>query len=71
MVGDLSNDLQILQMWVCEYLKWLIDHTPRTKRDVMQMYLARLGQHFDFQIAQRMAIARIEEVCVQSDHPSD
>ena len=33
---------------VCEYLKWLIDRTPRSQRDVMQMYLARLGQHFDF-----------------------
>ena len=51
---------------VCEYLKWLIDQTPRTKRDVMQMYLARLGQHFDFQGAQRLAVARVEETCRQS-----
>ena len=51
---------------VCEYLKWLIDQTPRTKRDVMQMYLARLGQHFDFQSAQRLAVARVEEICRQS-----
>ena len=51
---------------VCEYLKWLIDKTPRSQPDVMQMYLERLGSHFDFQSAQRLAVARIEEICRQS-----
>ena len=53
---------------VCEYLKWLIDQTPRTNQDVMQMYLGRLGHHFDFQSAQRLAIARVEEICTQSNN---
>ena len=51
---------------VCEYLKWLIDQTPRTKRAVINTYVSRLGQHFDFHSAQRLVVARVEEACIQS-----
>ena len=51
---------------VREYLKWLIDQTPRSMPDQLQMLIKRLGQHFEFQSAQRLAMARIEELCDQS-----
>ena len=50
----------------CEYLKYLIDKTPRHEKQVMQMYLGRLGQHFEFQSAQRLLLARVEELATQS-----
>ena len=50
----------------CEYLRWLIDRTLRSDTLSMMMYVARLGEHFDFQSAQRLIVARIEELCLQS-----
>ena len=52
---------------VCEYLKWMIDQTPRTQKDILDALMTRLGNHFDFQSAQRLAIGRIEELCAQSN----
>ena len=50
----------------CEYLKWLIDRTPRSEKALMQMFITRLGEHFNFQSAQRLCVNRIEEKCRQS-----
>ena len=46
-------------------MKLLIDRTSREQQAVMQMYTCRLGKHL-FQSAQRLVVARIEEVCLQS-----
>ncbi len=43
----------------------MIDRTPRNDKQVMQMYVTRLGEHFDFQSAQRLVVARIEELYLQ------
>ena len=51
---------------VCEYLRLLIDQTPRDQESMRQALKNRLGSHFDFQAAQRMAHNRIEEECEQS-----
>ena len=52
---------------VCEYLKMLIDQTPRGAYDLREALKARLGDHFAFQGAQRLAHGRVEEECSQSD----
>jgi len=51
---------------VCEYLKLLIDQTPRNQGALRDSLRARLGAHFQFQAAQRLAQGRLEEECAQS-----
>ena len=51
---------------VCEYLRLLIDQTPRDHARLRQALQTRLGEHFAFQAAQRLAHARLEEECDQS-----
>ena len=51
---------------VCEYLRLLIDQTPRDQESLRQALQTRLGDHFAFQAAQRLAHARVEEECEQS-----
>ena len=48
---------------VCDYLKLLIDNTPRSLPDVLETLKTRLGQHFEFQSAQRIAQGRLQESC--------
>ena len=52
---------------VCEYLKMLIEKTPRDQEEVRGHLKDRLGQHFDFQAAQRLALGREEEDAAQSE----
>ena len=51
---------------VCEYLRLLIDQTPRDQEYLRQALQTRLGDHFEFQAAQRLSHSRIEERCAQS-----
>ena len=51
---------------VCEYLRLLIEQTPREQESLRNVLRERLGQHFDFQAAQRLAHGRVEEECAQS-----
>lgn len=52
---------------VCEYLRLLIDQTPHDQEPLRQSLRHRLGNHFEFQAAQRLAHQRIEEECEQSE----
>ncbi len=51
---------------VCEYLKLMIEQTPRNQEPLRQALKDRLGSHFRFQSAQRLAQGRVEEECAQS-----
>ena len=51
---------------VCEYLKLLIEQTPRDQCALRERLKDRLGLHFDFQAAQRLALGRVEEEVAQS-----
>ena len=51
---------------VCDYLKLLIEQCPREEHDLREFLKDRLGQHFDFQAAQRLAHGRVEEEAAQS-----
>ena len=51
---------------ICEYLKLLIDQTPRNQPTLRDALRSRLGAHFQFQAAQRLAQGRLEEECAQS-----
>ena len=42
---------------VCDYLKLMID------KDLLETLKIRLGQHFEFQSAQRIAQGRLQESC--------
>jgi hypothetical protein len=50
----------------CEYLRMQIDLTPRDDAELMNALKERLGAHFQFQSAQRLAEARMEEACSSS-----
>ena len=52
---------------VCSYLQGLIDSCPRDQKVVMKALRARLGKHFSFQGAQRLAIQKIQESARRSD----
>ena len=54
------------QCSVCEYLRLLIDQTPRDQVHLRSALQARLGDHYDFQAAQRLAELRLEEECAHS-----
>ena len=51
---------------LCVYLKHQLDLTPRSQPLLMEALKQRLGAHFAFQSAQRLAETRIEEMCDQS-----
>ena len=51
---------------VCEYLRLLIDQVPRDQVHLRAALMARLGEHYDFQAAQRLAENRLEEECAHS-----
>ncbi len=51
---------------VCEYLRLLIDQTPRDQEPMRCALQARLGDHYEFQAAQRLAHSRLEEDCAHS-----
>ena len=51
---------------VCDYLKLLIEQCPREEHDLREFLKYRLGRHFDFQAAQRLAHGRVEEDAAQS-----
>ncbi len=51
---------------VCEFLKDLLDTTPRNQDVLIRAVRARLGEHYSFQAAQRLAQGRLEEACVRS-----
>ena len=42
---------------LCDWLRLCIDTTPRSQPELLTMYKNRLGAHFDFQAAQRVAQA--------------
>ena len=52
---------------LCNYLLLIIDQCPRDQEVLRQALRFRLGRHFEFQAAQRLAHNRIEEECEQSD----
>ena len=47
-------------------LKLLIEQTPRDQCALRERLKYRLGLHFDFQAAQRLALGRVEEEAAQS-----
>ena len=51
---------------ICEYLRRQVDLTSRQDGQLLAALKARLGRHFEFQAAQRLAVDRIEEICRQS-----
>ena len=51
---------------VCEYLRLLIEQTPREQESLRNVLRERLGQHFDFQAAQRLPHGRVEAERAQS-----
>ncbi len=51
---------------VCEYLKLLVEQCPREQDSLRNALKDRLGSHFQFQSAQRLAQGRLEEQCQQS-----
>jgi hypothetical protein len=51
---------------LCEYLKLLVEQTPRDQGPLRETLRTRLGQHFAFQAAQRLAQGRLEEEAQQS-----
>ena len=51
---------------VCEYLKLLIEQTPRVQCALCERLKDRLGLHVDFQAAQRLALNRVVEEAAQS-----
>ena len=52
---------------LCEYLRAQINATPRSNAVLISSLRNRLGAHFEFQSAQRMAQAALEEKCIQSN----
>ena len=50
----------------CEYLRMQIDLTPRSDAVLINALRSRLGEHFQFQSAQRLVVGREEERCIQS-----
>ena len=53
---------KFIKCGVCEYLKLMIDSTPRSMPDVLNVLKARLGQHWEFQSAQRIAQQRLQDL---------
>jgi len=51
---------------VCEFLKEMLDSTPRSQDGLLRAVRARLGFHYSFQAAQRLAQSRLEETCLRS-----
>ena len=51
---------------LCTYLKHQLDLVPRSQPTLMEALKQRLGAHFAFQSAQRLAESRIEEICDKS-----
>ena len=51
---------------VCDYFKMLIEQCPREEHDIREFMKDRLGCHFDFQAARRLAHGRVEEEAAQS-----
>ena len=54
------------QCGMCNYLKALLDETPRSQPGVLAMLKRRLVEHWRFQSAQRLCQSRIEEACAQN-----
>jgi hypothetical protein len=52
---------------ICEFLKDMLDRTPRDQGNLCGAIRQRLGQHFKFQAAQRLAQTRIEEHARRSE----
>ena len=51
---------------LCDYLQEQLARTPHCQKEVVSMLRHRLGKHYEFQSAQRLAMARIEEKCRRS-----
>ena len=51
---------------LCDYLQEQLARTPRGQTEVVSMLRQRLGQRYEFQSAQRLAMGRIEEKCRRS-----
>ena len=51
---------------ICTYLRQQIDLVPRGQPDILDALKERLARHYEFQSAQRLAQARVEEICHQS-----
>lgn len=51
---------------VCEFLKEMLDSAPRSQDGLLRAVRARLGFHYSFQAAQRLAQSRLEETCLRS-----
>ncbi len=52
---------------VCDYLRDQIDRCPRSASAYLNALIDRLGSHFRFQAAQRLAMDQIAERCNQSE----
>ena len=51
---------------LCEFLQGALARCPRSDPASADMLKRRLGQHYEFQAAQRLAMGRIEEQCRRS-----
>ena len=51
---------------ICTFIRQQIDSVPRNRGLLLDALKVRLARHFEFQGAQRIRLARIEEVCRQS-----
>ena len=51
---------------LCDFLQTELARCPRSDTVGVEMLRRRLGQHYEFQAAQRLAMGRIEEQCRRS-----
>ena len=62
-----SSVCNFVKCGLCEWLRLQIESTPRSDATLLSAYKYRLGKHFQFQAAQRLQQARIEESCCRSN----
>ena len=66
-MGDRLQECQHVHALQClRFLCLLIDQTPRDQVPLRSALQARLGAHYEFQAAQRLAEQRLEDECAHS-----
>jgi len=64
----ISSDVgTFVRCGLCDYLRLLIERCSRDQYAIRECFKDRLGLHFKFASAQRLAQSAIEEYCAQSD----
>jgi hypothetical protein len=62
----LSTGQGFIKCGTCEYLRNLMQSTPRSMQELISAARLRLGQHYSFQSSQRLALAALEECADKS-----